>query len=408
MKAFRLMGPRPKSSIFAGLWLLALAAGFAPFQALAQAEPSSPPAGDDAWPVAELADNGFDAAAMAALTLDLRTGRYDNTHAVLVEKDGALVFELYLSGRDEKWGEPQGFVTFDRESLHDLRSVTKSVTTLLLGIALAQHHQGGFQDALETPLPQFFPDLKEQMNPEMAQVTLHHVLTMTAGLEWNEMEVPYTNPENDEIQLYFVADPVAMVLARPLVQAPGEGWYYNGGLTQVVAGVIERLTGKPLDLYAEEVLFEPLGITDYEWFASPAWGEGSSPSAASALRLRARDLAKIGSVMAHGGSWQGQEIAPPEWIELATTRYVPTIPWSPSGTFGYGYMWYPGELPGAAGDGGPLRIVRAAGNGDQRLFILPDLGLVITHYAGNYNNYQLRNSEDIARHILGAYLKGGN
>ena len=253
--------------------------------------------------------------------MEVETGTLPNVHAVLIEHKGRLVFDRYWPGKDESWGQGLGHVDHARATQHDLRSVTKSVTSALLGIALGDTFEG----ALARPIASFFPD-REALSAELDSVTLHHVLTMTAGLEWNEMEVPYTDNNNDEIRLYYTDDPVGLVLAREIRDTPGSRWYYNGGLTQVIAGVIEHLTGKPIDNYAEEVLFGPLGITDYTWHRSEAWRKDSSPSAASGLRLRARDLAKIASVFLHDGQWQSRQIVPAAWVAASTNRHVQTIP----------------------------------------------------------------------------------
>ena len=267
--------------------------------------------------------------------------------------------------------------------------MTKSVTSVLLGIALGDTAE----EAVTRPIGSFFPD-RDVLGKGLDAVTLHHVLTMTAGLEWNEMVVPYTDRRNDEIRLYRTDDPVGLVLARDVRAPPGSGWYYNGGLTQVAAGVTENLTGKPLDTYADEVLFGPLGITDYTWHRSPAWPKDSSPSGASGLRLRARDLAKIGSVILNDGRWQGRQIVPASWVAASTERHVRDNPWGPRGVYGYGYFWYPGTLREGH------RVIRAVGNGDQRIFVLPDAGLAITVFAGNYNDFRWSAGERILAEIV--------
>ena len=209
-------------------------------------------------------------------------------------------------------------------------SVSQSVTSALLGIALAND----FATVLARPIGSFFSHLK--LRPELDAVTLEHVLTMTAGLEWNEMTVPYTGPKNDELQMSIVEDPIELVLSRPLRDKPGSAWYYNGGLTQVLVGVIKQITGKPFDTFAKEALFAPLGVTQYEWLGSPKW-DPHMPSAASGLRMRARDLARFGSVFLHGGTWADRRIVPEAWVDRSIQRHVqasgPGTPWS------YGYQW---------------------------------------------------------------------
>jgi CubicO group peptidase (beta-lactamase class C family) len=198
------------------------------------------------------------------------------------------------------------------------------VTSALLGIALSTD----FDTALARPIGSFFPQLK--LRPVLDAVTLEHVLTMTAGLEWNEMTVPYTDPRNDELQMSNVEDPIELVLSRPLREKPGTAWYYNGGLTQVLAGVVKQITGKPFDTYAKETLFTPLGVTQYEWIGPPKW-DPHMPSAASGLRMRARDLARFGSVFLHRGTWAGRLIEPEAWVDRSTQRHVQSTQLEPHG-----------------------------------------------------------------------------
>ena len=350
----------------------------------------------DGWEVAAPSETGFDPAALAALTEEIESNNIRSVHAVIVEHAGRLLYEQYFSGRDERWGRSIGDISFNHDSLHDLRSVTKSVTSALLGIALG----GEYRSAIERPIIEYFEDLEGKFGAGVEDVTLRHVLTMTAGLEWNEMKVPYTNPMNDERRLNDSPDPVSMVLGRPVRDPVGSRWYYNGGLTQVLAGLIRRMTGKRLDKFAKEKLFGPLGITSYEWLGSRAWSSEKSPSAASGLRMRARDLAKIGSLFLHKGAWKGQQVIPAEWIELSTQRHVENIPRSPDGTYGYGFMWYPGQITGNDG----YHIIRAAGNGDQRIFIVPEKEIVVTVFAGNYNYYRHRSGEKVFAKVMDAWL----
>lgn len=350
---------------------------------------ATPPQLGDGWQVGNVAAAGFDAAAMAQLTEDLTSGVFTNTHAVLIEYDGRLVYEQYLPGTDERWGEPLGPRLFGRDSLHDLRSVTKSITSLILGIALA----GEIAELLDEPLISYFPDL--QISDGLEAVTLHHALTMTAGLEWNEMTVPYTDPANDEVRLYSVENPVGYVLSRPARDAPGALWYYNGGLTQVLADIVQRVSGKSLDVYAEEALFVPLGIKQFEWLGEPTWNP-PMPSAASGLRMRPRDLAKVGSLILHGGRWHGRQIVPSEWVSRSKQRYVEnTGDWS-GGIWGYGYQWWIGEWPGGH------QVIAALGNGNQSVFVVSGERLVVTILAGEYNKMEPRHSEQILNRILAA------
>ena len=331
---------------------------------------------------------GFDPAALEKITADVNRGAYPNTHALLIEHDGRLVYEQYFSGTDERWGESLGVRTFDQDSLHDLRSCSKSVTSAILGIALGAN----YAKALERPIGSYFPHLKPR--PELDAVKLKHVVTMTAGLEWNEMDVPYTNPKNDEIQMSNAKDPVALYLSRPVRHKPGEVWYYCGGATQVLAGVVRQVTGKPLDVYGKQVLFEPLGIRQYEWIPYKN-AEPPVPLAASGLRMRARDLARFGSVYLHGGKWEGRQIVPAAWVEASIERHVPSLrAWSGPAKYGYGYQWW-------IGSPGGIDVAAAVGNGNQRVFIARKERVAVTIFAGEYNKFA-GHSERLFGAVMGA------
>ena len=351
-----------------------------------------PPKLADGWVVGDPADAGFDAAALDRLTADIESGELLNTHAVLVEHDGVLVYEHYFSGTDELWGDLLGNRVFGPESLHDLRSVSKSVTSVLLGIAL----EAEFDSAVQKPLPDYLPGLA--LDEAKRAITLHHALTMTAGLEWNEMDVPWWDPTNDETRHWGVADPTQFVMTRPLVSTPGSTWYYNTCLVQVLATVIYNLTGETVDQYARAHLFEPLGITEFEWLGSRHWTPNNA-SAGGGLRLRARDLAKIGSVFLHGGRWGGRQVVPEAWVERSVTRLVEVDSRLRTGadgtTWGYGYLWWVGELPSG------VRVVAGAGHGGQRLLIVPEERIVVTVFAGDYDLDEIPD-ERILERVLSA------
>lgn len=319
------------------------------------------------WTVAEPADAGFDPVALADLAHLIDSSvNMPNVHAVLIEHNGHLVFERYWAGED---GE-LGYVEHGPETLHDIRSISKSVTSLLLGVAL----DTSVENELSRSITEFFPDRKG-FGKGVETITLQHVLTMTAGLSWNEMIVPYTS-NNDYIRLFANADPIGYVLTKEVRNQPGSEWNYNSGLTDVTAGVIESLTGKSLDDFAKEVLFGPLNIIDYEWWRPPAWSSDSFPSASAGLRMRARDVAKIASLILHDGKWRGRQIVPEAWIAASTTRQFDI----PSGQYDYGYFWFLGKL-----NSGQL-VIKASGWGDQRIYVLPEVGIAITIFAGNYED----------------------
>jgi CubicO group peptidase (beta-lactamase class C family) len=204
------------------------------------------------------------------------------------------------------------------------------------------------------------------------RILVKHALTMTMGTAWNE-NLPYSDPQNDERQMEDAVDRYRFVLARPLIAAPGERWNYNGGATAVIAKLVARGTGRPLLDFATERLFTPLGITDVEWVTD----RKGEPIAASGLRLRPRDLAKIGQLVLQRGRWGDQEVIPGSWLQDATTAKA-----QPDPLQHYGYQWWLGSS--SFGDA-QTPWVAGFGNGGQRLFIVPELDLVVVVTAGNYN-----------------------
>jgi CubicO group peptidase (beta-lactamase class C family) len=339
---------------------------------------STPPSLDDGWSTGSLEQAGLDRERIDAMTASIRAHPEYNLHALLIEHDGRLVYEEYFSGSDERWGTPLGVVTFTRETKHDLRSVTKSVVSALVGIA----HQDGAIRSLDAPLLDYFPELKELQVPERRAITIRHALMMASGLQWHE-DVPYTDPTNDEIVMTGSADPVRYVLSRPIAAPPGTVWLYNGGTTQVLGTIVQRATMQRLDEYARKVLFTPLGITDVEWLGNLS----GVPSAASGLRLRPRDLAKFGSLYAHDGKWNGRQIIPADWVKESTRRRLPL----PGQLMrGYAYQWWHACYGTPAGF---VEVPTAVGNGMQRIFLLRDRRTVVTALAGLYNEFRLNPGE---------------
>jgi len=342
--------------------------------ASSQTSYQAPASRNDGWSTAQPDSAGVDAARLAAMTAEIRAHPELNVHAILIERDGKLIYEEYFDGVDERWGLPPEKISMTVETKHDLRSVTKSVVSALVGIARGE----GALPSLEQPLIAWFPEYPELDTPELRRVTLADALSMQAGFQWDE-DVPYNDQRNDEIRMMREPQPLRYVLTRPLVTEPGREFKYNGGLSQAMATVIQRATKTPFQAYARERLFEPLGITDVEWRGTL----GDLPNTASGLRLRPRDLAKFGSLYLHAGRWNGKQVVPADWIDLSTRRHVRVpLPPGAEGDLGYGYFWWYGCNPTPLG----LTEVRfAVGNGPQRVVVYPGLKMAVTILTGRYN-----------------------
>jgi CubicO group peptidase (beta-lactamase class C family) len=348
---------------------LSFAVAVLPSRTMAQADCGVPTAGADHWPVAALDSVGLASATLCPLVQRLDTWKEANLHSVVVVRHGSLVFEHYFSGADERRGVKLGEVAFGPETKQDVRSVTKSIVALLLGIAIDH----GWVAGIDQPLLSFFPEYADLRTPEKDRITLRHLLTMSAGLRWNEDN--YDDPNNSEVLMDRAPDHYRFVLEQPVVAPAGQLYNYNGGGTALIAAVLQKATGKPLDELARTLLFEPLDITDVEW---NRWDNGTA-KAASGLRMRPRDLAKIGQLVLSRGAWNGKQIVPVSWVDAATAPQI-----NGAGLYFYGYHFWLGR---SLVQGREVDWASATGNGGQRVFIVPTLDLVVVLTAGLYNNF---------------------
>ena len=323
------------------------------------------------WTTAEPEEAGFAPDLPAKLEAGVQSGLLRHLHGVLVARRDTLVLERCWDGPDENWGMPLGQVSFGPETLHDLRSVTKSIVGLLYGIALERD----LVPPPEAPLLPCFPEYPDlAADPQRMRLTVGHALTMTLGLEWDEISRPYTDPANSEIAMENARDRYRFVLERPVVAEPGTRWTYCGGAVALIGALIARGTGKKLPEFAREALFEPLGISAFEWNA----GEDGVPSAASGLRLTPRDLLRIGTVVLAKGEFGGRQVIPQVWLSKSFQPAAPSFE-----GLDYGCFWFLGNAPAF---GEPRQWMGGFGNGGQRLWVMPDADLAIVVTAGDYNS----------------------
>ncbi|MGE0422653.1 MAG: serine hydrolase domain-containing protein [Reyranellaceae bacterium] len=347
----------------------------------------TPAARDDGWTVAAPDAVGLDGATLCGIVDRLRAWPDANVHSVLVARSGKLVFERYFTGTDERWGSAVGAVTFDATTRHDLRSVSKSLTSLLVGLAIQRGRIAG----VDEPVMKFFPEHADLDTPERRRITLRHLLTMSMGAAWDET-VPYTNPANSERRMIMAPNDERFALEQPIVSPPGRVFNYSGGATALLGAVVRKTTGLPLDQFAREALLAPLGIADFEWVGMAAKG----PAAASGARMRPRDMLKLGQLVLAKGRWNGREIVPAAWIAESTAPHI-----TGAGIFFYGYQWWLGRSFHA---GREVKWVAGMGLGGQRIFVVPDLDLVVVTTAGMYRSplQSIATLEILNQHVLRA------
>ncbi len=337
-----------------------------------------PVARDDGWPVASInEDKLIDRGALCRMADRLAASSDANIHAVLVARSGKLVFEQYFRGADEIPGRIYGRrvknVSFDTDTLHDMKSVSKSVASLALGIAIDR----GLIRSVNDPILSFFPELSDLRSPEKERIQLLHALTMSMGLKWVEATPATGDYNNDEARMHMAWDPCRYVLGLPVTAPAGQEFFYNTGALALVSAIIRKATGRPLDEFARETLFEPLGITAVEWERYKG-----DTDAGGGLRLRPRDMAKIGQLVLAGGRWNDRQIVPRGWIETSTATKIKA-----TDGLSYGYLWWLGH---SLLNGREVHWAGALGRGGQSIRIVPALDLVVVVTAGYYQDYSPR------------------
>jgi CubicO group peptidase (beta-lactamase class C family) len=252
-----------------------------------------------------------------------------------------------------------------------MKSVSKSVASLVFGIAVDRRLIG----SLDQPILNFFPELADLRTPEKDRIKLVHALTMTLGLGWEEATPATGDENNDEARMNRSRDGARFVLGSlPVTDPPGEKFFYNTGALKLTSAIVRKATGHPLDELARTALFEPLGITAVDWERR----KGDTDTGGG-LRLRPRDMMKIGQLVLNGGVWNGRQIVSKAWIDASTTAYTKA-----SAKYDYGYLWWLGRAPL---NGREVRVLAALGRGGQSIRIVPDLDLVMAVTCGYYQDY---------------------
>lgn len=303
-----------------------------------------------------------------ALTQTIDEGRYGTVTSVLILQDGETVYEHYFKGADS-------------HTLHDTRSVTKTITGMALGLAIRDTAL-----TLETRPARYFNELAPFDNPAPAKLTLtvEDLLTMSNPLECNDWtEFSRGNEERmylvENWSAFFWDLPVRgyPAWATPPAQSPyGRSFSYCTAGVQILGETVGRATQTPFMTYVEDQLFTPLGITSFEW---PINGQGQAHMGGG-LRLRTQDLAKLGQLYLNNGRWQDHQILDESWIAASLTPHA-AIPEAPQGWL-YGYLWWliPYDVAGET-----YYAAAMNGNGGNRVFILPDWNITVVFTNTDYN-----------------------
>jgi CubicO group peptidase (beta-lactamase class C family) len=285
------------------------------------------------------------------------------------------------------------FYDYDGDRPHQMRSLTKSVVSILAGIAIDR----GLLESDTTLVTKHLPyERYANPDPRKAELRLRDLLTMRSGLACDDWDV--TSPGN-ESRMYQSQDWVKFVLDLPMAEQPGTRGHYCSGNAAVTGRIVERASGMPLPAFAQRNLFTPLGIRagDVRWSFTLS---ASNAATFSQLYLRPRDMLKLGLFFQEQGRWNGRQVVSRDWVTRSTKQ------WSTVGDQAYGYFWWH-QWVNAETAGGPRRVdmIVATGNGGQKIYLVPSLDLVVVMTGGNYN-VNSPGTAIMAKEILPAVLAG--
>lgn len=310
--------------------------------------------------VGNAVEAGLDTAVIARMVQRVVDGSYPDVHGILVYRGGRLVIEEYFYG-------------YDRGRPHQMRSASKSVVSALVGIAI---DRGALTGVAELVTKRLAYSGYANPDPRKDALTLRDLLTMQSGLacdDWNG-----ASPGN-ESRVYQSEDWVKFVLDLPMVTQPGTHGSYCSGNVMVAGRMVERATGKPLPAFAQENLFDPLGIraSDVRWNYTLS---SSNAATFAQLYMRPRDMLKLGILFQQQGLWNGRQVISREWVARSMGE------WSTVGDQKYGYFWWhQWVMVAAPGGQRHVDMIVATGNGGQKIFLVPSLDLIVVLTGGNYN-----------------------
>jgi len=308
----------------------------------------------EGWRASTPEEQGMDSRMLAEALDFLQKGKEDfNLHSITIIRNGYLVMDAY-------------FYPFTQGSLHDLASVTKSFTSTLIGIAIDE----GYIESVDEPVLGFFPERTiANVDANKEGMTLEDLLTMRSGFECINKPTEVTL-----FQMMGSPDWIQFTLDLPMVEVPGTRYVYCSPNPHLLSGIIREVSGMSALEFAEEHLFLPLGISGVDW----TYGPGGNNMGWGDIRMTPQDMAKLGYLYLHEGSWDGQQVLPPTWVAAATDPAASLPEGIPMVDY-YGYMWWLNSSES---------YYLADGRGGQRIFVLPDQDMiVITTGGGGRDQY---------------------
>jgi CubicO group peptidase (beta-lactamase class C family) len=341
------------------------------------AQAAAPPAMNDGWLVVSASSAGLSTERLQAMESSIRGGEFKKIGGILIARHGKLVYEVYFDGSDAS-------------AFRDTRSATKSVTDILVGIAIDK----GFLSGVDATILSFFPDKQPVQNPDprKAKITVEDFLTMSSLLECDDNN---DFSRGNEERMYVMEDWIRFTLDLPIkgfapwVKKPkdsayGRSFSYCTAGVSTLSGVLERATKTPVPEFAMKNLFAPLGIQKVDWkFSSLGLAQTGG-----GLGFQSRDLLKLGQLYLNGGVWNGSRIVSEAWVKSSTQPHV-RVEDQPETE--YGYLWWLKKFKSSEKSYSAFCML---GNGGNKVAVFPALDMVVVLTSTNYNTRGMHEQTD--------------
>jgi len=341
---------------------------------------------NDGWQTASLDELNIESASLISLMDNINNNEfgYRFIDSIVIVKNNKLVFHEQIKDKldfTDAWSNNKNI------DLHILNSVTKSVTSALIGIAIDQ----GFIPHVDVKVIDYFQhkSFDKNWHDSKNEVTLKNWLTMRHGFLWDEWNISYLESSNLNSQMNNAKDPIQFLLDRPISTIPGESFAYSTGVSFGIGRILQHATGMSVTGFMKQNLFEPLNITSFD-----TWQLDGQLHTGSGLYLTTRDMAKFGQLFLDKGKWQEQQVISESWITESTRQLID------KGNWGYGYQWW---MTSYFVNDQKLDTYYADGFGGQYIFVFPQIDTVIAITGSAYESSQReqRNlTQILEQHIL--------
>ncbi len=329
---------------------------------------TQPETSRDGWETGSLKDLNIDTTLIYKLFNQLNGGEH-KIHSVLLVNNGQLVIEEYYNG-------------YSANNPHDLRSVTKSIRSILMGIAIDK----GFIEDINDPISKYLkvPIPQKNISELKKKITIKHLLTMSGGFDCNDWD---KKSKGREDKVYGKKDWLQYALNLPMINEPGTVSHYCSLGAILIAEIISQASGMTIDQFAQKHLFTPLGIDNVSWGHTH---QKVIPSA-KRLYLTTRDMLKIGQLILDKGKWGKIQVISEAWVEESTTVKTKIT------GIDYGYFWW--NIPFKV-EGKVIHSKVATGNGGQYIMVIPEMKIVAAFTGGAYNSEEDKLAFNIMSHVF--------